>query len=151
LVINYADDNRYSTNSVATHDQTKVNCLKLKKLSDLNRNMIRQYDSFFIDEGQFFSDLYIFVKELVDHYKKHVVVSGLDGDSNRNIFGDMVKLIPICDTVHKLHAFCNKCNNGTIAPFTQRINSIGATDSIINIGGSNKYVPVCRKHFLTEF
>lgn len=154
LVINYADDNRYSTNSIATHDQTKVNCLKLKLLSDFNRNLIAQYDSFFIDEGQFFPDLYLFVKELVDIYKKHVVVSGLDGDANRNVFGEMIKLIPICDTVDKLHAYCNKCNNGTVAPFTQRLRSIfnrdvkNINDNIIDIGGSNKYIPVCRKHYL---
>ena len=113
LVINYADDNRYATNAIATHDQLKVTSLKLKMLNDFNINFIPQYDSFFIDEGQFFPDLYDFVKRLVETFKKHVVVSGLDGDANRNTFGDMIKLIPICDTVDKLHAYCNKCNDGT--------------------------------------
>ena len=67
IVINYSEDNRYSSNSIATHDQTKVNCLKLKKLSEFDPQFINQYDSFFIDEGQFFPDLYIFVKNLVDN------------------------------------------------------------------------------------
>jgi len=145
IVINFADDNRYATNSVATHDQTKINCLKLSKLSDINKELLKQYESFFIDEGQFFPDLYSFVTDLVDKYKKHVVISGLDGDSNRNPFGDIIKLIPICDSVDKLHAYCNKCNNGTIGPFTKRLN-LNIT-SVIDIGGSNKYIPVCRKHF----
>ena len=145
LVINYSGDIRYSVNSVATHDQTKVNCLTLAKLIDFNKNLINSYVSFFIDEGQFFPDLYIFVTELVDKYKKHVVISGLDGDSSRNPFGELIKLIPICDTVDKLHAYCNKCNNGTIATFTKRIIHC---DNIIDIGGSNKYIPVCRYHYL---
>ena len=145
LVINFSEDNRYSNNSVATHDQLKVNCIKLKKLSDFNKNLLNQYDSIFIDEGQFFIDLYSFVLELVDDYKKHVVVSGLDGDSNRNTFGEIIKLIPICDTVDKLHAYCNKCNNGRIAPFTKKIKEDG---NLIDIGGSNKYIPVCRYHYL---
>ena len=34
LVINYDLDNRYSPNSVATHDNTKIKCLKIHKLSD---------------------------------------------------------------------------------------------------------------------
>ena len=151
LVINFADDNRYATNSISTHDQTKVNCLKLLKLEDFNKQLIAQYDSFFIDEGQFFPDLYKFVINLVDNNKKHVVVSGLDGDFNRNLFGDIIKLIPICDSVDKLHAYCNKCNNGNIAPFTKRLNGTNGTGgSIIDIGGSNKYIPVCRYHFLNN-
>ena len=31
LVVNFISDNRYSSNSVATHDNLKVNCLKLQK------------------------------------------------------------------------------------------------------------------------
>ena len=145
LVINFIGDNRYSSNSIATHDNTKVNSLKLAKLSDIPPNMVKQYDSFFIDEGQFFPDLYTFVKTLVDTECKHVVISGLDGDSNRQPFGDIIKLIPISDTVDKLNAYCNKCNNGTLAPFTKKISG---NVNLIEIGGSDKYLPVCRKHYL---
>ena len=144
LVINFIGDNRYSKNSVATHDNLKVNCLKLEKLSDITENMIQQYDSFFIDEGQFFPDLFSKVQQLVDTYKKHVVVSGLDGDFNRNPFGDILKLIPICDTLDKLTAYCCKCNNGTSAPFSKK--KTGST-SLIDIGGNDKYIPVCRYHY----
>ena len=146
LVINYFEDNRYSTNAVTTHDQTKVNSLKLKTLSEFNVNFIQQYDSFFIDEAQFFTDLYQFVKDLVEIHKKHVVISGLDGDSNRNEFGQVLKLIPICDTVNKLDAYCSKCNNGTVAPFTKRATCTNI-ETIIDIGGKDKYIPVCRYHF----
>lgn len=147
LVINYIGDNRYATNSVATHDNNTVECLKLDKLSNIDKKIIKQYDSFFIDEGQFFIDLYTGVKQLVERHKKHVVVSGLDGDANRNIFGDMIKLIPICDTVDKLHAYCNKCNNGIIAPFTKKISNT-TSEIIVDIGGTDKYIPVCRYHYL---
>ena len=145
LVINFIGDNRYSTNSIATHDNTKVNSLKLAKLSDIPVNMVKQYDSFFIDEAQFFPDLYTFVKNLVDIECKHVVVSGLDGDSNRQPFGDIIKLIPISDTVDKLTAYCIRCNNGTLGPFTKKIST---SESVVDIGGIDKYLPVCRKHYL---
>jgi thymidine kinase len=121
-----------------------MNSIKMDRLSSITENMIKQYDSFFIDEGQFFPDLYTIVKKLVDIHRKHVVVSGLDGDSNRNMFGDIIKLIPISDSVDKLSAYCNKCNNGTIAPFTKKING---SDNLIEIGGSDKYIPVCRGHY----
>jgi len=145
IVINYADDNRYCSKSVVTHDQTKINSLKLRNLSDFNINLVNQYDSFFIDEAQFFPDLYEFVKDLVDNYSKHVVVSGLDGDASRNSFGDTIKLIPICDTVDKLQAYCSTCNNGTYGPFSKKITN---DKSIIDIGCLGKYIPVCRAHYL---
>jgi thymidine kinase len=146
LVVNFISDNRYSSNSVATHDNLKVNCLKLQKLTDITDNMIHQYDSFFIDEGQFIPDLYTVTLKLVDQFKKHVVISGLDGDINRNPFGDILKLIPICDSVDKLKAYCCKCNNGTLAPFSKKLEK-HKNSSIIDIGGSDKYIPVCRFHY----
>ena len=143
LVINYIDDNRYSTDKIVSHDNIKFDCIKVKLLNEIKVDF-NDYDSFFIDEGQFFTDLYQFVVLLVDINHKHVVVSGLDGDSYRNVFGDIIKLIPICDTVDKLTAYCNKCNNGTSAPFTKKITN---DSSLIDIGGSDKYIPVCRYHF----
>ena len=143
LVINYIDDNRYNESGIVSHDNIKINCIKVKKLEDILD--LNKYDSFFIDEAQFFIDLHSFVLLLVDIYKKHVVVSGLDGDAFRNPFGDIIKLIPLCDTVDKLTAYCNKCNNGVIAPFTKKINN--EIQLLIDIGGSDKYIPVCRYHY----
>ena len=149
IVVNYISDNRYSSSSVATHDNIKINSLRLEKLSDITENMIHQYDSFFIDEAQFFKDLYDTTVKLVDTYNKHVVISGLDGDIHRNGFGDIIKLIPMCDSVDKLTAYCTKCNNGTIAPFTKKKINDRKTN-VIDIGGSDKYIPVCRFHYLNQ-
>jgi thymidine kinase len=147
LVVNYISDNRYSTDSVVSHDNLKVASLKLEKLSSITDNMIHQYDSFFIDEAQFFSDLYDTVLSLVDIHNKHVVVCGLDGDIHRNSFGEITKLIPICDTIDKLSAYCCRCNDGTLAPFTKKKKN--NSKEIVDIGGSDKYIPVCRKHYFT--
>ena len=49
LVINYAEDNRYSSDSIASHDHTKVKCLKVTKLSEIPETVIDEYNSFFID------------------------------------------------------------------------------------------------------
>ncbi len=49
LVINYISDNRYASDSIATHDNLTVMCLKLEKLSGITEDIIQQYDSFFID------------------------------------------------------------------------------------------------------
>jgi thymidine kinase len=141
VVINYIADNRYSTNSISTHDLVKINCIKVGNLLELPDGIIQDYDSIFIDEGQFFTDLFPFVMKYVND--KHIVVSGLDGDFNQKPFGDILKLIPVCDTVDKLCAYCKVCNDGTFAPFSKRICS---TTNQIDIGSSDKYIPVCRQH-----
>jgi thymidine kinase len=143
IVINYSGDTRYSSGNVSTHSGNTVDSLHLKYLCDFNK--MNDYDCIFIDEGQFFIDLHIAVNKLVDTHHKHVIISGLDGDYNRKEFGDIIKLIPICDTVDKLTAYCNKCNNGTPAPFSKKLIPTGI---LIDIGGSDKYIPVCRYHYL---
>lgn len=153
LVINYIDDNRYyDTEVISTHDKTTFESLKIKNFKKIlnNINQISSYDSIFIDEGQFFTDLYESVKYLTDTLQKHVIVAGLDGDSNRSIFGQMLSLIPIADNILKLKAYCIKCSNRNYAPFTKKIAEFNNPINSIDIGGIDKYIPVCRYHYLTE-
>jgi thymidine kinase len=147
LIINYIHDNRNSHDSVSTHDSVKVKSLKSDLLLLIDKEIIMNSDFIFIDEGQFFTDLLDFVKLYVDFYNKKVVVSGLDGDSNRKKFGNILDLIPLSDSVLKLTAYCIKCCDGTYGPFTKKILN---NDILIDIGGSDKYIPVCRRHYFNE-
>jgi thymidine kinase len=149
MVVNYYLDSRYSLDdNIVTHDKNSIYGIKLTKLYTLlEPDILKKYDSFFIDEGQFFTDLYSVVSTLVDIHHKHVVVAGLDGDYNRKCFGELNSLIPICDTVDKYSAYCNKCNNGTYGPFTKKLLS-NTGESVIEIGGKELYIPVCRYHYL---
>jgi thymidine kinase len=149
MVVNYYLDSRYSLDdNVVTHDKNSISGIKLTKLYTLlEPEVLNKYDSFFIDEGQFFTDLYSVVIKLVDIHKKHVIVAGLDGDYNRNKFGDIISLIPLSDTVDKLCAYCNKCNDGTYGPFTKKFSN---NSELIEIGGKDLYIPVCRYHYFTS-
>jgi thymidine kinase len=99
-----------------------------------------------INEGQFFNDLYDWVKDAVDIRGCNVYVCGLDGDSNRNKFGKMLDLIPLCDEVTKLLSRCVICNNGNKAPFTLRTIK---NDSQVLIGNEDCYKPVCRECYIS--
>ena len=146
IVINYIHDNRYSSDSVATHDLLLFQCKKTLLLMEIINECL-EYDYICIDEGQFFTDLIDFVRICVDIHKKHIIVSGLDGDSNRNKFGNILDLIPLCDSVIKLKAYCINCSDGTVAPFTKKISE---NKEILDIGGSDKYIPVCRLHYFSS-
>jgi len=98
-----------------------------------------------IEEGQFFTDLYEFVLKAVETDKKHIIVAGLDGDRFRKPFGQLLQLIPIADRVTKLTSLCKLCADGTSALFTYGKTS---TNETVEVGGSDIYMPVCRKHYL---
>ena len=107
LVINHKLDQRYSESSISTHSNMKLECISLQNLNDLktNEHFRKEYDNcevLVIEEAQFFEDLYDVVVNAADNDNKIVIVAGLDGDSNREEFGDILKLIPKCDSVKKL-------------------------------------------------
>ena len=151
LVINHKLDQRYSENSISTHSNIKLECISLQNLLDLttNKKFKREYENcevLVIEEAQFFKDLYEIVVNAADIDNKIVIVAGLDGDSNREEFGNILKLIPKCDSVKKLHALCVKCKDGTSASFTKRLVK---NDSQIYIGVS-EFIAVCRYHYLND-
>jgi thymidine kinase len=141
--INSSKDTRSSLNVIKTHDNITIDSCKIKKLSDVfipyNTDVIG------IDEAQFFPDLKDFViQKLKDKYI--IIVAGLDGDYQRNKFGQILDLIPIADSFEKKYALCKECGDGTAAPFTKKITSMECTDTIL-IGAENEYAAVCNKHY----
>ena len=151
LVINHKLDQRYSENSISTHSNISLECLSIHKLNDINENeeFKQEYNAcevLVIEEAQFFEDLYDVVVKAADVDNKIVIVAGLDGDSNREEFGDILKLIPKCDSVKKLHALCVKCKDGTSASFTKRLVK---NNSQIYIGVS-EFIAVCRYHYFND-
>lgn len=147
FIINHIIDDRYKTDCVISHDNVEIPSGSYHTIMDFieeNKKKLENVEikAIFIDEGQFFIDLYDGVIKLLDIYKKHVFISGLDGDYKKNPFGDILKLIPHSDNVTKLTANCYKC--GMSAPFTKRIVS---DDNQVLVGGKDLYQPVCRIHY----
>ena len=83
---------------------------------------------------------------IVEIYKINVVVTGLDGDSNRNKFGHILDLIPFANTCTKINAACIMCLDGTPAPFSYRKKNTNTKQ--ILIGAGDTYMSLCRKHYL---
>ena len=154
IIINHSFDNRYGENTISNHDLEKYNCLTCKSLKDIDFKELLKHKIIIINEGQFFNknDKNIII-DLVDKYKKNVFISGLDGDFNRNKFGDnssnllnLLDLIPYCDKVIKLNSICGFCHKND-APFTKRL----IDDNNQIVVGTDIYKPVCRDCFKRSF
>ena len=153
LIIKFANDTRYTSDeSIKTHagilhqnmNETDYKAaINIICATDLNID-ISQYDCIGIDEGQFFSDIEVAIK-WADNGKK-VVISALDGDFKRGIFGKVLNLIPFCDSVVKLKGICMMCHKKD-SIFTTKT----TTDaSQLDIGGIEKYLAVCRDCYNDE-
>ncbi|KAH0468235.1 hypothetical protein IEQ34_003268 [Dendrobium chrysotoxum] len=140
-------DNRYSLDSVVSHDGAKMPCFAVPELSVLRSKMgdedYNMLDVIGIDEAQFFEDLYDFCHIAADHDGKTVIVAGLDGDYLRRKFGSVLDIIPLADSVTKLNSRCELC--GRPAFFTLRKSDQTETELI---GGADVYMPVCRRHYI---
>jgi thymidine kinase len=148
LVIANPLDNRYGTHVVSSHDKEQVSALAVADLQSLLTDT--RYTSarlLVIEEAQFYKGLYDFVKVAVESHGKHVVCVGLDGDASREPFGELLRLIPLCDNVEKIKSLCATCGDGTPALFTHRITK---TQAQIQVGAEGTYTPLCRKHFLEQ-
>ena len=158
LVINYANDTRYSQTKLSTHDRREIPCTQVLHLCEVanivpastsitpSNNVSTIQDTFdaceviLINEGQFFKDIVPWVKCAVETHHKKVYVCGLDGDFRREAFGNWLDLIPFCDEVTKLRSYCGCCKKRP-ALFTHRKTDAQEQELI----GTDEYLPVCRK------
>lgn len=145
LVVKPTIDSRYIVDKITTHNFESVECMILDRLSDIN-NIICDYHTIVIDEGQFFNDLKSTVIMWLNTYSINIIVGGLDGDFQKKPIGMILDLIPHSDSCVKLSSLCNICKDGTPAPFSLR--TVKSNDTVL-VGGAESYIPVCRAHYNT--
>jgi thymidine kinase len=146
-VINHTIDKRYHETLVSNHDKIMIPCVQASKLSDVwfPDCELHKTNVILINEGQFFSDLYNVVVDMLEHGKK-IYICGLDGDFERKRFGSILDLIPLCDNIKKLKSLCSICRDGTLGIFSMRL----STEKEQTIVGSENYIPVCRTCYKTK-
>jgi thymidine kinase len=146
LVINHKFNNRYNSTVITTHNKDSYDdCIILDNLRELITTInLNNFDIIIIEELQFFNDALENIIYLVEKLNKTVICAGLDGDSERKSFGDVLKLIPYADKVNKLSALCKYCSDGTQAHFSKRK---VITDKQTLVGDTTIYEAVCRKHY----
>ena len=149
-VINYAADNRYTTESMlSTHDKQMIPCILASTISEAVKNhadTINRAETILINEGQFFPDIEEQVKQLVEGSNKRVYICGLDGDFERKPIGNLLQLVPFSDHIVKLKSLCSLCRDGTPGVFSFRTTN---EKSQVVIGSSN-YIPLCRECYQRE-
>lgn len=166
VVINHAWNMRYNTKGVSTHTgESYTNCIHATLLQECeHRSAFHTAEYVFIEELQFFGDAVPVLNRWVHQLRKHVYAAALSGDYLRNGFDTITPLYSIADRIEHISAYCACCRDGTLAPFTYKIKTpahngsvdekendrddTSTTSSVVEVGGEDKYMAVCRKHYL---
>ena len=143
LVVKPSIDNRYDETKITSHNFESADCIVLSCLNDLKID-ITKYDTIIIDEAQFFNDLKNTVINWLDNFNIDIIITGLDGDFEKNPIGQILELIPHAEKCKKINSLCNLCNDGTEGCFSFR--KVQSKNKIL-VGGVESYIPVCRKHY----
>jgi thymidine kinase len=146
LVLKPSKDNRYSTDSIVTHNQLSYPCVNFNSFDEITENYnITNYnfDTVCLDEVQFMP-----TQATLEHVESwlnngvNVIAAGLDQDSRGVPFETTGQLMCLADLVEKITASCTTC--GRDATKTYRTNAQG--DRVL-IGSVGMYEPRCKDHW----
>jgi thymidine kinase len=140
-------DNRYDENHICTHNLEKESCstFDIDKLDKIFDNQEYQAAKvIMIEEGQFFKNIYTISKRMLDEDHKIIYISALNGDSNRELFGEIYKLLPLASNIKFLKALCMDCKDGSLAMYSKRNSEI--KDQIV-VASGDVYKAVCYYHY----
>lgn len=129
-------------NRLKTHDGNYLDdyIIYVEKLE----HIYLEADNIFIDEAQFFDDIYDFC--LKYRFTKNIIISGLIADFNGNAFNDQIaKTFCIANKRIELFAVCNNCKKDEACK-TNRINK--DEKGLIVLDDGKNYEPLCEECFI---
>lgn len=140
---------KYYWDKLYNHNKNTIECIKTENINILMASeLTNEVKVVHINEAQFFSNLKLVVLYLVEILKIKVYLYGLDGDFKREKFGEILDLIPYCDSIIKLKGVCNNCDNDAL--FSHRIID-NDQQYLVNSESENTYIPLCRDCYLKQF
>jgi thymidine kinase len=150
-------DDRYGAGKVTSRIGIEADASVFKQADDLYDIVERQHKDdalhcILIDEAQFLTRDQVFqLSDVTDKLNIPVLAYGLRTDFQGEPFEGSKYLLAWSDNLKELKAICH-C--GSKATMVVRLDSDGnavTKGSQVEIGGNDRYVSMCRKHFKEEF
>tara|TARA_Y100000590_G_scaffold109185_1_gene124477 strand:+ start:688 stop:1236 length:549 start_codon:yes stop_codon:yes gene_type:complete len=146
-------DNRYGKKEIVSRIGLKAksniffhNTNIYKEIISLNKE--DKVDCVLIDEAQFLNKDQVFqLGQIVDELDIPVLAFGIRTDFKGNLFEGSKYLLAWADNLKELKTVCHCGRKATmVLRLDERGNIIEEGDQI-EVGGNEKYVSICRKHF----
>jgi len=157
LVLAPALDSRYGGGKVTSRIGIETDATTFKPGDDLYALVTECQDAeplhcVLIDEAQFLTKEQVFqLGEVTDKLKVPVLAYGLRTDFQGEPFEGSKYLLAWSDNLKELKAICHCGSKATmVVRFDEGGNAI-TEGSQVEIGGNDRYVSMCRKHFREKF
>ncbi len=105
-------------------------------------------DCVLIDEAQFLTRAQVYqLGEIADQLDIPVLAYGLRTDFQGNLFEGSEHLLAWADKLIEIKTICHCGRKATMVLRTDAEGNVLREGAQVEIGGNERYVPVCRKHF----
>ena len=156
LLVTAAIDRRHGDGVIASRIGLKSQAKAFSAETDLfdlikNEHRNSPVDCVFVDEAQFLSaGQALQLASAVDELGIPVICYGLRTDFQGKLFPGSQQLFTLADEIRELKTICH-C--GRKATMNLRVDGAGRPVRVgetIEIGGNERYIPLCRKHFFEK-
>ena len=146
-------DNRYGSGEIVSRIGLKAKSNTFNTKTDiykdiLNKNNNDPVDCVLVDEAQFLTEPQVEqLGRIVDELNIPVLAFGIRTDFQGKLFEGSKFLLAWADNLKEIKTVCHCGRKATMVLRVDDEGNIMADGSQIEIGGEERYVSVCRKHF----
>jgi len=153
LLFTAAVDDRYGVGKIKSRIGLEAKAKVYSRDDDLfeyvkKKSSEKEYHCVLVDEAQFLSKAQVFqLSEVTDILGIPVLAYGLRTDFLGNLFEGSQALLAWADELNELKTICHCGKKATMVVRLDENNNPIREGSQIEIGGNDRYVSMCRKHF----
>ena len=146
-------DNRYGKKEIVSRIGLKAESNIFSDSTDIHKEIInfnkeKKVDCVLIDEAQFLNkDQVTQLGQIVDELDIPVLTFGIRTDFKGNLFEGSEYLLAWADNLKEIKTVCHCGRKATMVLRLDKSGNVIEEGDQIEVGGNEKYVSICRKHF----
>ena len=146
-------DNRYGKKEIVSRIGLKAESNIFSDSTDIYKEIVnfkkeKKVDCVLIDEAQFLNkDQVTQLGQIVDELDIPVLTFGIRTDFKGNLFEGSEYLLAWADNLKEIKTVCHCGRKATMVLRLDKSGNVIEEGDQIEVGGNEKYVSICRKHF----
>ena len=146
-------DNRYGKKEIVSRIGLKAESNIFSDSTDIYKEIInfneeKKVDCVLIDEAQFLNKYQVTqLGQIVDELDIPVLTFGIRTDFKGNLFEGSEYLLAWADNLKEIKTVCHCGRKATMVLRLDKSGNVIEEGDQIEVGGNEKYVSICRKHF----
>ena len=150
-------DDRYEVGKITSRIGLQTDALAFSGDDNLfdrirSESGLQRLDCVLVDEAQFLTRQQVFeLSRVTDELRIPVLAYGLRTDFQGEPFEGSKYLLAWADNLNELKAICHCGRKATMVLRVDEKEKVVTDGAQIEIGGNDRYISVCRKHFMASF